>query len=161
MILLLNLLTRALPKVLLTRSETTSLHRAKTKEKAKFVFDTCRIDLFLIVTARIRRMGQGNVFSLFASGEGGGNPVRFPVPSPESSPRPFLGGTPLSSPMFLPGVPQSLAPFPFWWGIPVRAEGSPVLARGVPTRTGYTAGGAPRAVSCRRTFLFFDLFNFA
>ena len=57
--------------------------------------------IFEIFTARIRRMMQGNVFSLFPPGGRGGTPVRFPVSSPDSGPRSFLE------------VPKSLVPFPF------------------------------------------------
>ena len=73
--------------------------------------------------------GEDHVFSLFTTGGGGGGgglpPVRFPVPSPDSGPRSFLG------------VPQSLVPCPFWGG------GTPVS---VPMS--YPGGGVPQ--SCHR-----------
>ena len=82
-------------------------------------------------------MGQGKVFSLFNRRGGGGG----------ASPGPFWG------------LPQSLVPCPF------RGEGYPktgvssVARTGVPPGSVYAAGGTPRAVSRRMTFLFSSAFG--
>ena len=102
-----------------------------------------------LVTARIRTVMEGNVFSLSTTGWGGGGaPVRFPVPSPDSDPRSFPQG-----------IPQSLVPCPFWGvpqdgGIPQPGLGSPPSQDGYPlARTGvpsslvpcpFWEGGTPR-----------------
>ena len=84
--------------------------------------------------------GGGNVFSLFTTG--GCTRVMFPVPSPDSGPRSFPGGTLVSGPMSLPILwsqvlsrrfPSLFVLCPFW-GIPQSCHrscqwGTPVLSQ--------------------------------
>ena len=95
-----------------------------------------------IFTARIWRMMEGNVFSLFTLG--GGIPHLHPIIWP-LVPCPLLGGTPCPSyntstgPMPFLGVSQSLVPGPCW-GIPQAQVGQ--YSRGYPlARTGW--GNSP------------------
>ena len=85
----------------------------------------------MFVTARIRRMEQGNVFSLFTPGVGG-TPVRFPLPSPV--PCPFLGAKGTQS---WPGGYPSL-----WFHVPSWG-GTPILAGEVPQS--WLGGGVPQS----------------
>ena len=86
----------------------------------------------LFVTARIRRMGEGTVFSLFVSPHlgGGGTPIRY------------RGGNP--SQIWLGGVPH---PRSRWGGVPpnqVRMESPPQPGQdGVPPPPGPETGDPP------------------
>ena len=98
-------------------------------------------DIFFIITDRIRRIGEGNVFSL--STPGGGRVTR---PGPDG------GGVP--QPGLTPGTP--------WPGQDGGYEGDPLPSMGSPThprdRTAHGVLDTPRSVcllrSRRRSFLF-------
>ena len=67
-------------------------------------------NILSIITACIRKMAQGNVFSLSTPGGGGGGVPQLGSQSFSQTP------SPRSFPEW--GVPQSLVPYPFWWDTP-------------------------------------------
>ena len=130
---------------------------------------------FPIITTRIRRLRQGNVFTLFfRSHLRGGGSTLVPCSFPGLGSQVFSQGggvAPIRArgvPQSWPGVPQHWVPPPppSWdWGTPHLRLGhsigwdwgtpSPELGPGYPPPgVGYAAGSTPSAVSRRRTFLF-------
>ena len=71
----------------------------------------------IVVTAHIRRMWQGNVFSLFTPGGGGVYPSQVPSPFPRLWSQVLSGGTHYLVPCPFWGVPQS------WSGVPQSWQG--------------------------------------
>ena len=118
-----------------------------------------------------------SLWSHVPSGEGG-TPVSGPMSLLGSTPvlsQVMLGGTPVLS-QVLVGVPQDRVPIQDWgiplvrtrvapgqdygtpssqdWGTSQPGLGYSMARTGVPPVTGHAAGGTPRAVSHRSTFLF-------